>query len=218
MERVFATVGAIFDVNQPIAIANAVVIECKIGGAMTPDEYTRATSEKFGCEWSDELPIFESAIVGDLVGHWFELFNNSDGNLPFKSEIDPVIIRGALSRVFMYERLDTDFVCRLAGERIAWNYEERLKGRRLSEIFTPPIHEMVSLLMRACLDVTAIYRNFGLLYGDGRKRAILGERVYLPLRHDDGRAMFLIGLTDVETVANPPRNAQRTLWRCQRAI
>jgi hypothetical protein len=181
---------------------------------MTPRDYVAISRAKFGCEWAENCPEFQSAVVGVLVRHWMALFAANDGRLPYKREIDPIIIGGTLSRIFLYERLDTGFVCRLAGERISWNYDHRLKGRLLSEILSPSVHEMVSFFMEICLEEPAIYRNYGLLYSDADKREVFGERVFLPLRGDDGTAVFLVGLTDVTSILDAPGQPCRAFYRC----
>jgi hypothetical protein len=180
---------------------------------MTVANHIQITQSTFGCEWLEGRPEFQSKAVGDLAAHWMELFING-GGVPYRREIDPVIIGGALSQVFIYERVDTGFVCCLAGEGLSWNYKDRLKGRRLSGILEPSIHEMVNLFMDICLEEPAVYRNFGLLYSDSQKRQNVGERVFLPLRDNDRSTVFIIGLTDVTTLRDAPLRPSRAFYRC----
>lgn len=181
---------------------------------MAISEQARAELSRFDCAWKQDWPEFQSKVAQDLVGHWRALFNASGGQIPLKRDIDAVDIRTTLSRVYLYERDGEDFVCRLAGEEISWNYDCRLKDRRLSEILDAPIHGMVSLFMRVCLDEPAIYRNHGLLYSDERKRRVAGERFYLPLRGEAGEMTHVLGLTDVTGLENAPNQATRSFHPC----
>lgn len=160
------------------------------------------------------MPKFESRIVGDLAEHWLGLFLAAGGQVPHKNDIDPVLIGKALSRVYIYEKTDDGFICRLAGEQISWNYNSRLKDQRLIDILEPGIHEMVDLFMRVCLEEPAIYRNHGLLYSDERKRKVAGERVFLPLRGETGALTHIIGLTDVTSLNDAPMVPSRAFHPC----
>jgi hypothetical protein len=103
----------------------------------------------------------------------------------------------------------------LAGERISWNHDERLKDRWLSELLAPLAADMVSVFMNACLNVPALYRNYGILYSSTDMRQVRGERVFLPLRADDGRVAFVIGVTDVDTIRDAPGRPERAFYRCR---
>jgi hypothetical protein len=186
-----------------------------LGGQMDPDEYISATRFRHGCEWPEGKPNFQSSSVDRLASHWSLLAAKADGGVPYRHEIDPALFGGALSRVYVYERGDTEFICRLAGERISWNYDARLKGRSLSEILDPSVHDMANLFMMTCVEVPAVYHNLGLLYGDAEKREVAGERVFLPLRGDDGRVVFLIGATDVDAVHGTPDCPNRAFYPCE---
>lgn len=177
-------------------------------------EHTRSALSRFDCEWKQGWPELRSGAARDLVEHWRALFVASDGQIPLKSDIDAVDIRTTLSRVYIYERDGEDFIRRLAGEQISWTYDSRLKDRRLSEILDAPIHGMVRLFMRVCLEEPAIYRNHGLLYSDERKRRVVGERVFLPLRGDDGETTHIMGVTDVTGMDDAPNVATRSFHPC----
>lgn len=179
---------------------------------MDPEDYISATRSRFGCEWPDGNPEFRSGSVNALARHWIELSASVDGAVPYRHQIDPTLIGQTLSQVYIYERDEAGFVCRLAGERVSWNHDARLKGRRLAEILDGPVHEMVSLFMMTCLVVPAVYRNIGLLYSDAAKREVMGERVFLPLRDDDGGVESLIGMTDIDTLRAV---SGRAMCRCR---
>ncbi|MDA1311051.1 MAG: hypothetical protein O2985_15790, partial [Proteobacteria bacterium] len=84
----------------------------------------------------------------------------------------------------------------------------------LSELLTPPIYEMVGLFMTTCLEVPAIYRNFGTLYSDTEKRWGAGERVFLPCRSDDGQVDCVIGVTVLDASEAVPGVPTRSFFRC----
>lgn len=185
---------------------------------MAGEDYEKITKSRFNCEWVDEVPAFRSDGVGDLANHWLDLVAAGDGEIPYRRQIDPMFIRAALSRIFIYEHLDAGFICRLAGERISWNHDERLKDRWLSELLAPPAADMVSVFMNACLNVPALYRNYGILYTSTDMREVRGERVFLPLRADDGRLAFVIGVTDVDTIHDAPSRPERVFYRCRGSV
>lgn len=181
---------------------------------MATTEHARSALSRYDCAWIDGAPTFSSKVASDLVGHWRGLFQAAGGQIPFKNDIDPVLIGGTLSRVYIYEQVDEGFICRLAGEQISWNFDIRLKDQRLIDILEPSVHEMVDLFMRVCLEEPAIYRNHGLLYSDGHKRKVAGERVFLPLRGETGEMAYIIGLTDVTSLNDAPMVPTRTFHPC----
>jgi hypothetical protein len=191
-------------------------LNCTDGGTMSPEAYISATRSKYECEWPDETPDFQSNAVGVLADHWIGLSATADGGVPYRHQIDPTLIGRTLSRVYIYELDDAGFVCRLAGERVSWNHDTRLKGRRLSDILDPSAHEMVGLFMTTCLKVPAVYRNIGLLFSDTEKREAIGERVFLPLRDDNGEIGLVIGVTDVDTVRGARDHPNRSFYRCDK--
>lgn len=181
---------------------------------MDPDAFISATRSEYGCQWLNEMPSFRSNAVGNLAEHWIGLSASADGGVPYRHQIDPSLIGRTLSRVYIYEMDESGFVCVLAGERVSWNHDARLKGRRLSDILEPSVHQMVDLFMTTCIKVPAIYRNFGLLYSDAHKREVIGERVFLPLRDDNGDIASVIGVTDVDIMPGAPERANRSFHRC----
>jgi hypothetical protein len=181
---------------------------------MAATEHTRSALSRYDCAWINRVPKFESKVVGDLVDHWRGLFEAGGGQIPYRRDIDPMIIGTTLSRVYIYEKDDEGFICRLAGEQISWNFDTRLKDQRLSDILEPPIHEMVDLFMSFCLQEPAIYRNHGLLYSDKRKRKVTGEHVFLPLRGEAGELTYIIGLTDVTSLGDAPMVPTRAFHPC----
>ena len=177
------------------------------------NDLVTATTREFGCRWVDDPPTYSSELIRTLVRHWFTLRETDGGNIPARSAIDPLAIPHCLAQVYIYEADDAnpgDFFCRLVGEQIAWNFDIRLKGRRLSEILQGQSFRNASTFMRTCIEVPAIYRNFGQLYADDSKREANGERVFLPLCDDQGRRSFVIGMTDVTVEGEVPDEFQRS--------
>ncbi len=132
-----------------------------------------------------------------LLDYWLE--RRAGRLLPAYTDIDPVDIPWALSRVYIVQALaDGDFVYRLAGEEIAQRYGRCLKGARIEDLFVGPAARAIRERWRQVVDGPAAY--FSASEHPTKGDVLVGRRLILPLSADGRTADHLIGLVDFENV------------------
>lgn len=176
---------------------------------MDAEDLRSRTIADHRCRWIDMLPAPRTDAVRDLLLHWLDLYRENGHMIPRRDQLDPVAFPGALSRAYIYLRRDDGFFCQLAGEAVSANFEDRLKGKLLSEILSPDAHAKASLFMETCIQVPAIYRNLGIVYGDDHMRYPLGERIFLPIRGTESEVDCVVGVTEREALDPPPETSDR---------
>lgn len=129
----------------------------------------------------------------DFVGYWAR--KRGDAWLPAFSDIDPVDIPWALSRIYIVSvRSDGDFVYRLAGEAIAERYDRSLKGVRISDLFTG--QSATPILQRWQRVASGPYAYYShTQHSSIRGPSVTARRVMMPLGVDGRRADHLVGFT-----------------------
>lgn len=120
--------------------------------------------------------------------HWNDL--RGDRAMPERREIDPIAMRRALSRVWIYEREDSGiFRCRLSGEEINTAYGRRIQGQLASDVIGPKYDDLVRIRWEYMLEQGAFYHGFSKETAGGRTI----ERLCLPLADSRGKPSFAFG-------------------------
>ncbi|MEQ8443750.1 MAG: PAS domain-containing protein [Alphaproteobacteria bacterium] len=116
--------------------------------------------------------------------------------LPIKGDMDPVALAkmGALASCWLVQRVDGDFVYRVAGDLIENAFGQPLIGRRLSEVLDEATAVEISRRWAHCLDNCSAYLNRGYVSAPKGFR-YSGVRVAVPLLDRAGDATYLLGLT-----------------------
>lgn len=147
----------------------------------------------------DLLPGDAPPDLRRLVGYW--IGKAAGRPMPGFTDIDPVEIPWALSRVYIVRVIDggADFVYRLAGEAINLRYLGSLAGRRVSDLMAPESAAAIVERWRRVVRTPAAY------YVDSEHPTasgtrISGRRVVLPLGPAGGPADHLFGMTVFEAL------------------
>lgn len=123
--------------------------------------------------------------------------NAADGDaVPPRAAIDPLDLvgEGLLPYTWLAERIDGEFVYRVAGEMIQEAIGDTLIGRRIGEIFKPSTAVVIRERWSTVLDTVAVYHNRGLVYSN-LNRVSVGERVGLPVSDEHGVVRYIFGAT-----------------------
>jgi hypothetical protein len=142
-----------------------------------------------------------------LLRHWLEL--RGDEAMPRRSAIAPSAMAPALPYIWICEYLAAErrFRMRLAGEEINRIYGRNVSHSDFEEIIAGDRLAEVTSHYRRVLEQPAILHCTGQIYlASGR--AVVGERLALPLRDEDGTASQIIGAS-VYDVPRLPDGADR---------
>lgn len=159
---------------------------------------------KSGLSHSDESII--SNFVADpelrkLLDYWR---SKRQGRLiPSKSDIDPIDIAWALSRIFLADFSPEDgFRYRLAGAEISSVIgRANLKGLNLRDVVKPERIEAVEKIWLQAVETRCIVSMKGMVYY-GLDRTPIGERLLLPLVDGEtDEVTGVLGMTVCEWVA-----------------
>ena len=118
--------------------------------------------------------------------------------MPRFSEIDPVEIPAALSRLYILDVLPHgDFIYRLAGEDVSERYGASLKGKRISEIYPKGDTEaIVSRWQMVATDGVCCFTKT--VHATARNRRISACRLLLPLGESGVSAQHVLGVLSFE--------------------
>ncbi len=132
-----------------------------------------------------------------LADYWLKM--RGDRKLPSVTDVDPVDIPWALSRVFLLETADVPggWRVRLAGAEIERGFDRRtLKDVPLAELFDPESYPHVRDRLDECLSGPSIIYMHGQIYR-ASNRLPVGGRLHLPLAHPvSGEVCSVLGMTD----------------------
>ena len=155
---------------------------------------------------SDDVTVPLDALVGphapsemhDFVRYWDSL--RGSALLPAYRAVDPVDIPWALSRIYIVEAKDGDFVYRLAGEEVSERYDQSLKGKRIRDLFS---EQNALPILRRWNRVVSGPSGY---YSDTQHSLIHGSnvtarRLLLPLGADGQTADHFMGFTVFDETA-----------------
>lgn len=157
------------------------------------DELTQETLGQLapdGASW----PAFNNPHLNRLLWHWAEARRGAQ--VPRRADIAPERIARALPLVWLYRMVPdgSDFLCRLAGEKVRDAWGQRLTGRRLSDYMAPGDFQVVAARWRYLLSLPALMHSARGVAGVGKLHK-LAQRLVLPLLDEQGRATIVFGLT-----------------------
>jgi hypothetical protein len=129
-----------------------------------------------------------------LLNHWLER-RGSDA-VPLRSAIDPAAIAPALPSIWLCEFLPDEgrFRMRLAGEEINRLYGRNVSRSYFEEIANERFLATVVRRYRRIIEEPAIMHCGGHIYFANDSR-VVGERLGLPLRTEDGLISQIIGVS-----------------------
>jgi len=143
------------------------------------------------------LKIIQEPRLQRLALYWQALRNGR--RLPAVSDVDPVDIPWALSRVFLLEAADVDggWRVRLAGAEIERGFQRSsLKGVPIAELFEPETYPQVRNRVDACVRGPAVMYMHGRIYRAANRMPV-GGRLQLPLADPvTGAVTGILGMSD----------------------
>jgi hypothetical protein len=122
--------------------------------------------------------------------------------MPSKSDIDPLDIGWALSRIYLMDyRPGEGFIYRLAGTETASVFgRSNLKGLNLRDVVNPERLPLIESAWMRVVEEHSIVCMSGMVYF-GVDRTSVGERLLLPLADESGGAVTgVLGMTVTEWV------------------
>lgn len=162
-----------------------------------PGQETPGGSQKDGSTPAGNF--IEDSDMRRLFDYWRSL--RAGRPLPAKSDIDPLDIGWALSRIFLVDHSpETGFVYRLAGNDIAGVFgHANLKGLRPRDFLPPERATPVERLFQRVLDDRCIMWMKGMIYLR-MDRTPMGERIFLPLGDATGEIVTgVLGMTVIHS-------------------
>lgn len=155
-----------------------------------------------------QAPGIEDPRLAELLAYWRG--RRRGRSIPAFADIDPIDIPSLLSYLWIHD-YDPDadrFHCRLTGESVRSTYDFKVVGRDVEDIVGSAAYPVVSERYRAVLTIPAVAHGTGRIYGHTIGRVGVGERLYLPLADDEGRARMIIGATIYRVSADPPPRSE----------
>ncbi|MEQ9334766.1 PAS domain-containing protein [Thalassobaculum sp.] len=134
-----------------------------------------------------------------FLAYWID--KAAGRTMPAFVDIDATEIPWALSRLYVVRAVDrgADFVYRLTGSELTWNYGFAIAGKRIGDLLAPAAAEGILDCWRRIVGSPAAYYSVVQhLTTDGM--ALLGQRVTLPLGPSGGPPDHIIGMTLFETI------------------
>lgn len=146
------------------------------------------------------LDVIQEPDLRRLADYWH--VRRRDRRMPRRTDIDPIDIPWALSRIYLvdYEADSQTFRYRLAGGEIEDTYRPYtnglgLKGKTFKDILPEAISAQVHENWMPLVDEQTTLYMYGQIYRAESRRAI-GARIILPLSdEDDTNTVGAVGLT-----------------------
>lgn len=152
-------------------------------------------------EAADRASFIEDPDMRRLFDYWRSL--RRDRPLPSMTDIDPLDIGWALSRIYLLDyRPEEGFTYRLAGGDVAGVFgRANLKGLQPRDFLPPERAAPVEELYRRVVEGRCIMWMKGLIYLRA-DRTPTGERLFLPLGDGTGdNVTGVLGMTVVHSIA-----------------
>lgn len=113
------------------------------------------------------------------------------GGLPRRDEVRPEDLLPIIDHVWLYERVENDFRCRIMGNHVERRWKKPVIGQRFRDLFAPA--QADALISRLMVALEAGHLGFGI--ADAAREGWYAERTYGPLRGADGKPSFLLGVS-----------------------
>ena len=142
----------------------------------------------------DDFGHVTNTVLRRLLAYWLD--KRGDGLMPSLTDIDPIDIPWALSRIWICDYLPDSgrFRYRLAGEQINTHWGYNISGKYLDEIMPAERLEPVTTKFRDVAEGPAIVHDIGQAYLDEEIFA-KNERIILPLSDDGQTVSSILGAT-----------------------
>jgi hypothetical protein len=163
-----------------------------------------APNEEQPVEDSGESPItayLNKPELRRLFDYWRSLRRGRP--MPSKSDIDPLDIGWALSRIYLMDyRPEEGFTYRLAGTEVSSVFgHSNLKGMNLRDVVNPERRDLIETAWLRVVEERSIICMSGMVYY-GVDRISVGERLLLPLADEaEGPITGVLGMTVAEWLA-----------------
>ena len=133
-----------------------------------------------------------------LLNYWLDLRGSEA--IPLRSTLDPTAIAPILPYIWLCEFVPDEerFRMRLAGEEINKFYGRNISRVYFDEIADDRFRTMMVRRYRRVIEEPSIMHCTGHIYFANESR-VVGERLGLPLRADDGRVLQVIGVSVYDT-------------------
>ena len=154
-----------------------------------------ANSSRVRSDFSRQsLPHLRDKRLHLLLDHWLD--RRGEGGVPLRSAIDPSAIVPVLPYIWLCEfnAAEERFRMRLAGEEINKLYGKNISSCYFEEITRPSFLPVMMRRYRRIIEEPAILHCGGLIYFS-HSSPVVGERLGLPLRMEDGRITQIIGVS-----------------------
>lgn len=140
------------------------------------------------------MPHLRDKRLHLLLDHWLDR-RGGDG-IPLRSAIDPSAIVSVLPFIWLCEfnMAEERFRMRLAGEEINKLYGRNISSSYFDEITDAAFLPIMNRRYRRIIEQPAILHCSGLIYFSNSS-PVVGERLALPLRMEDGRITQIIGVS-----------------------
>ncbi len=161
-----------------------------------------------------ELTQFRGQNVRPILAQVEACWEEVRGNrlVPARSEIAPQSLQGALSHVFILERISTGLArFRIAGSHLTDLMGTEVRGLPTSVVFEAASRENLSDAMQAVFDDPAVVRlQLRAAQGFGRPE-LIGDMMLMPLRSDLGEISRALGVVAMSgDIGRGPRKLEIT--------
>lgn len=140
------------------------------------------------------MPHLRDRRLHLLLDHWLD--RRGGNGVPLRSTIDPSAIVSVLPYIWLceYNGAEDRFRMRLAGEEINKLYGKNISSCYFEEIASPSFLPVMMRRYLRIIEQPAILHCAGLIYFSNSS-PVVGERLGLPLRMEDGRITQIIGVS-----------------------
>ncbi len=142
----------------------------------------------------DDFGHVTNTVLRRLLAYWLD--KRCSRLMPPRTDIDPIDIPGALSRIWLCDYLPESgrFRYRLAGQQINTHWGYNISGKYLDEIMPTEHLEPAMTKLRNVAEGPAIVHDIGQVYLDEELFA-KHERIILPLSDDGQTVSSILGAT-----------------------
>ena len=143
------------------------------------------------------LAVIREPRLQRLAAYWLALRQGQ--RLPSLTDVDPVEIPWALSRVFLLEHAEIEggWRVRLAGNEIERGFQRAsLKNVPLADLFEPEMYGPVRTRLEECTKEPSVVYMHGRIYRAAHRLPV-GGRLHLPLADPEtGAVTGVLGMSD----------------------
>ncbi|MBL4807428.1 MAG: PAS domain-containing protein [Rhodobacteraceae bacterium] len=133
----------------------------------------------------------ENTNFQPLISHWEGL--RTDGEVPFRSQIDPRLFPDLLENIFIFEQIKPEeYRIRLAGMLLCEMMGFEVRGQTATSLMQTRYRDKITLLLGQVLARPG-FAELNLVAQDLNDRTIVLKMLLLPLRSDFGDVTRILG-------------------------